>query len=144
MLGSVCLFRVEKRLARRAWLGAPTSFTWDTCWELVSSFNARLRRTSQLIDGPLSPLLALWLDRWQGGRLFIFSFLLLLFSLPGILVWMGAQEGALYKFSVYIDISYRLISPTSYHLCGYIPTCVNNCLQRIRRENWHKYAVAES
>lgn len=73
---------------------------------------------------------------------FFFSFLL--FSLPGILVWMGAQGGALYKFSVYIDISYRLISPTSYHLCGYIPTCVNNCLQRIRRENWHKYAVAES
>lgn len=102
MLGSVCLFRVEKRLARRAWLGAPTSFTWDTCWELVSSFNARLRRTSQLIDGPLSSLLALWLDRWQGGRLCISSFLFLLFSLPGILVWMGAQGGALYKFSVYI------------------------------------------
>lgn len=109
----------------------------------ASSFKARLRRTSQLIDGPLSPLLALWLDRWQGGRLCI-SFLFLLFSLPGILVWMGAQGGALYKFSVYIDISYRLISPTSYHLCGYILTCVNNCLQRIRRENWHKYAVAES
>lgn len=133
-LVSVCLGSRQGWLVVRCWGLAGFVFGMEY---IFNPSTGRSHLASSL-GIEMGPCVHCWRYGWIDGREAVCTFLLLfslLFSLPGILVWMGAQGGALYKL---LCIYRYPVSPDSADfpslpVCGSIPTtCVNNCLQRVR------------